>query len=232
MHAQDLAKGILLAQRRQDPSVDVRGVLDTNAMLSLTHPEKVEALRAYATMENIDPYKSTVNVQTPIHKDALGSLRSVIQDSAKAGLVGGGAAIIASPKALTALTDGGAKAAVGVLRKLRKPVAISAMLGGALKAISEVSEVRGRRKYMEEVQDTLEEIRGQENPNPYINALILSNRAAMRDAKLTERDTAAAHQSRLNMAHDVVDMAGNLSPDHSPYTGVITRSLKSLTDSE
>lgn len=175
--AVDMARGLLLAQSQGAPYHNLRTMLESNAMIAIPHAEKVEMLRQYARMENEPPYQTTVNTSKSPAVAAATIAGKTLAGGVGTALLGGTIDFLRKPDLHQNVAKHGLTKVLRVYAKMNKvPLGIVAALGAGAAGVSAVRHALAQRKYENNVRNALSRIREEENPNPYINALLMSNR--------------------------------------------------------
>jgi hypothetical protein len=181
----DLAKGIAIAQLTRKPAIDFREIVDTGVMKSIPHDLRKAAIRRYAEMVGTTSLKEQVFSGPTKFQTAKEVVTKALGGAAAGATLGLGAGLLINPRLLAkvqSLTRHTPPAEVSATyRKLLRPIATSATIGAVLEGGSTVRDIRANAEYSKSLQSALARIRSEENPNPYINALLLTNRKDLQD---------------------------------------------------
>lgn len=187
--AMDMARGLLLAQSQGAPYHNLRTMLESNAMIAIPHAEKVEMLKQYARMENEEPYQTTVNTSPDPRRVAAGIAGKTIAGGVGAAAMGGAFGLLRDPGMFHQLAEaaGGVKPALKTYVHFnRVPLTLAAVLGAGAAGVAATRQAIANRKYENNIRNALSSIREDKDPNPYINALLMSNQLHI-DALKTRR---------------------------------------------
>jgi hypothetical protein len=198
----DMARGLLMAQSQGRPYHNLRTMLESNAMIAIPHAEKVEMLKQYARMENEDPYKTTINTSIPPARVAAGVVGNTLVGGLGAVAMGGAFDLLRDP---SVLHGPGAKqlGLAGTLKAYaafrRNPLILAGILGAGVSGVSAVRRAKADRTYDNNIRASLRSIREEKDPNPYINALLMSNNLHL-DALKAHKAKILAHRKEMGEA--------------------------------